>query len=259
MPTTTIYIGPYVDGRQNECPPLAGSRKTFCLSPVWDVLGQTVASLHPIVVRRESTPLFVLEMVVLGVLGLITTLLLAGADATIWGGLVLAEVSLAVVVFLAEFSMVWKRRRCEQDSKLVANASEPLAHRFIEYRASAFDAGQTRNVALGDCVDDLKLEAVPAETLLTGDVILIESGQWIPADGTILEGVALVDESVATGQSAPVIREASRVSYVMRDTKIIAGRLIVEVALQRGHPLDWRSATPSQQFCAAAAKVDHQS
>ena len=49
---------------------------------------------------------------------------------------------------------------------------------------------------------------VPATTLRKGDVVLVEAGDIIPADGEVIEGVASVDESAITGESAPVIREA---------------------------------------------------
>ena len=49
---------------------------------------------------------------------------------------------------------------------------------------------------------------MPASTLRAGDIVLVEAGQVIPGDGEVIEGVASVDESAITGESAPVIRES---------------------------------------------------
>ena len=51
-------------------------------------------------------------------------------------------------------------------------------------------------------------EQVPAPQLLPGDRVVVEAGQLIPGDGDVVEGVASVDESAITGESAPVIRES---------------------------------------------------
>jgi K+-transporting ATPase ATPase B chain len=69
-----------------------------------------------------------------------------------------------------------------------------------------------------------------ASELVRGDVVVIEAGEVIPADGTVIEGVALVDESAITGESAPVIREsASDRSAVTGGTRVLSSRIVVEV------------------------------
>src|SRR6202041_2648939 len=55
---------------------------------------------------------------------------------------------------------------------------------------------------------DSQFEEVPSSTLRKGDLVLVEANQIIPSDGEIVEGVASVDESAITGESAPVIRES---------------------------------------------------
>jgi hypothetical protein len=66
-------------------------------------------------------------------------------------------------------------------------------------------------------------------------LLLVEAGQLIIADGNIIRGAACVDESVITGQSAPVIREAGRASKVIRGTRVVSGQILVEVAQPRAN------------------------
>ena len=69
-----------------------------------------------------------------------------------------------------------------------------------------------------------------ASELIHGDVVVIEAGEVIPCDGTVIEGIATVDESAITGESAPVIREsASDRSAVTGGTRVLSSRLVVEV------------------------------
>jgi len=57
-----------------------------------------------------------------------------------------------------------------------------------------------------------KFVLTPGSSLRKDDVVLIEAGDFIPGDGTVIEGVASVDESAITGESAPVIRESGGTS-----------------------------------------------
>jgi len=77
--------------------------------------------------------------------------------------------------------------------------------------------------------------AVSAATLRKGDLVLVEAGDQIPGDGTILEGVASVDESAITGESAPVIRESGGDrSAVTGGTRILSDWLIIEISANPG-------------------------
>jgi potassium-transporting ATPase ATP-binding subunit len=79
-------------------------------------------------------------------------------------------------------------------------------------------------------------EAVPAPELQRGDVVVVEAGEVIPADGEVIEGVGSVDESAITGESAPVIREAGGDrSAVTGGTKLLSDRLVIEVTQEPGH------------------------
>jgi K+-transporting ATPase ATPase B chain len=69
-----------------------------------------------------------------------------------------------------------------------------------------------------------------ASELIPGDVVVVEAGEVIPCDGTVIEGIATVDESAITGESAPVIREsASDRSAVTGGTRVLSSRIVVEV------------------------------
>lgn len=77
--------------------------------------------------------------------------------------------------------------------------------------------------------------AVAASTLRRGDVVLVEAGDMIPADGEVIEGVASVDESAITGESAPVIRESGGDrSSVTGGTRVLSDWLIVRVTANPG-------------------------
>ncbi|MCG5459015.1 potassium-transporting ATPase subunit KdpB [Micromonospora sp. PSH03] len=78
-------------------------------------------------------------------------------------------------------------------------------------------------------------EAVPAPDLRQGDVVLVEAGGIIPGDGDIVEGIASVDESAITGESAPVIRESGGDrSAVTGGTKVLSDRIIVKITQKPG-------------------------
>ena len=76
---------------------------------------------------------------------------------------------------------------------------------------------------------------MPAPDLRRGDIVVVEAGQIIPADGEIIEGVGSVDESAITGESAPVIREAGGDrSAVTGGTRLLSDRLVIEVTQEPG-------------------------
>jgi len=80
------------------------------------------------------------------------------------------------------------------------------------------------------------LEAVSSRDLVAGDVVAVQAGQVIPGDGEVIEGVASVDESAITGESAPVIREAGGDrSGVTGGTTVLSDRIVVRVTAEPGH------------------------
>ena len=79
-------------------------------------------------------------------------------------------------------------------------------------------------------------EKVPAPELQKGDLVVCEAGDVIPADGDVVEGIASVDESAITGESAPVIRESGGDrSAVTGGTRVISDRIVIRVTSEKGH------------------------
>jgi potassium-transporting ATPase ATP-binding subunit len=75
----------------------------------------------------------------------------------------------------------------------------------------------------------------PAAQLRRGDVVVVEAGEVIPGDGTVIEGIASVDESAITGESAPVIRESGGDrSAVTGGTRVLSDHIVVEITQEPG-------------------------
>jgi len=82
---------------------------------------------------------------------------------------------------------------------------------------------------------NLREEEVPGTQLQVGDYVVVEAGQVIPGDGDVVEGVASVDESAITGESAPVIRESGGDrSAVTGGTKVLSDRIVVRITSKPG-------------------------
>src|SRR6185369_7910047 len=80
-----------------------------------------------------------------------------------------------------------------------------------------------------------KIEETTSTDLKAGDRVVIEAGQVVPGDGEIVEGVASIDESAITGESAPVIREAGGDrSGVTGGTRVLSDRIVVEITAGAG-------------------------
>ncbi|MGO9196675.1 MAG: potassium-transporting ATPase subunit KdpB [Acidimicrobiales bacterium] len=78
-------------------------------------------------------------------------------------------------------------------------------------------------------------EQVTASSLAKGDLVVCEANDWIPSDGEIIEGIASVDESAITGESAPVIRESGGDrSAVTGGTKVLSDRIVVRITAEPG-------------------------
>lgn len=122
---------------------------------------------------------------------------------------------------------------------LFANFAEALAE--ARGKAQAESLRKTREetpakkiLVVGEMyVNEIKI--VPSSSLQSGDRFVCETGDVIPMDGEIVEGIATIDESAITGESAPVIREAGGdKSSVTGGTKVLSDRIVVKVTTQPG-------------------------
>ncbi len=117
---------------------------------------------------------------------------------------------------------------------LFANFAEALAEGRGKAQASALRKSRTQAKA-NRMRSDGSLEIVPAEDLRKGDLVLVSAGESIPADGEVLEGIATVDESAITGESAPVIRESGGDrSAVTGGTRVLSDWIRVRVTADPG-------------------------
>jgi K+-transporting ATPase ATPase B chain len=117
-----------------------------------------------------------------------------------------------------------------------ANFAEAVAE--ARGRAQAASLRRARRDVTAHRVVDLggrRTEDVPASQLRTGDVVLVGARETIPADGEVIEGVAPVDESAITGESAPVIRESGGDrSAVTGGTRVLSDHLTIRVTARPG-------------------------
>jgi K+-transporting ATPase ATPase B chain len=113
---------------------------------------------------------------------------------------------------------------------IFANLAEGLAEGRGRAQADTLRAMRTETVAT---MQDGTTRA--ASELRRGDVVVVEAGEIIPGDGTVIEGIASVDESAITGESAPVIRESGGDrSAVTGGTRVLSDRIVVEITQEPG-------------------------
>jgi K+-transporting ATPase ATPase B chain len=120
---------------------------------------------------------------------------------------------------------------------LFANFAEAVAEGRGKAQAAALK-GMRRTVMakkLKEPRHDAATHVVNSEDLRKGDVVLVTAGETLPGDGEVIEGVASVDESAITGESAPVIREAGGdFSAVTGGTRVLSDWLVVRIAVNPG-------------------------
>ncbi|MGZ8598515.1 MAG: potassium-transporting ATPase subunit KdpB, partial [Actinomycetota bacterium] len=115
-----------------------------------------------------------------------------------------------------------------------ANLAEAVAEGRGKAQAAALRATRTETMARR-LLPDGREQEVPGTQLAPGDRVVVEAGQVIPGDGEVVEGVASVDESAITGESAPVIRESGGDrSAVTGGTKVLSDRIVVEITSRPG-------------------------
>lgn len=160
--------------------------------------------------------MFTVEVVTAVMLLLLIYIAVSGDDSqgSFWYNLVVFAVLLLTVLF--------------------ANFAEAIAE--ARGKAQADSLRKTREETPAKLVaDNGKTRAVSSSELKRGDVFECVAGDTIPADGEIIEGLASIDESAITGESAPVIREAGGdKSSVTGGTKVLSDRILVKVTAQPG-------------------------
>jgi K+-transporting ATPase ATPase B chain len=125
---------------------------------------------------------------------------------------------------------------------LFANLAEAVAEGRGKAQAETLRRAKTTTVArrlngwkLGATIDQRMIEDVAAPQLRQGDFVVVDAGQFIPGDGDVVEGIASVDESAITGESAPVIRESGGDrSSVTGGTKVLSDQIVVTITQKPG-------------------------
>jgi len=120
---------------------------------------------------------------------------------------------------------------------LFANFAEALAEGRSKAQAAALRGLKQSAAAkkLADPADRMRHTTIAATLLRRGDVVLVEAGDYVPADGEVIEGAASVDESAITGESAPVIRESGGdFSAVTGGTRVLSDWIVVKVTVNPG-------------------------
>ncbi len=114
---------------------------------------------------------------------------------------------------------------------LFANFAEAIAEGHGKAQAASLKKSRTTVVARKIAsVSDRNAVEVSATDLVIGDLVIVKAGETVPADGEVIEGVASVDESAITGESAPVVRESGGDrSSVTGGTRVISDWLVIQV------------------------------
>ena len=158
-------------------------------------------------------------------IGAVATTVLSVVDPSTLGWLVTAWLWLTVL-FATLAESVAEGRGKAQAASLRALQTETTARKV---RGSFDQLRNTTNLA------DLPTAEVPSTQLRTGDVVVVAAGERIPGDGEVIEGVASVDESAVTGESAPVIRESGGDrSAVTGGTVVLSDQVVVRITSDPG-------------------------
>ncbi|WP_156926997.1 potassium-transporting ATPase subunit KdpB [Azospirillum halopraeferens] len=119
---------------------------------------------------------------------------------------------------------------------LFANFAEAVAEGRGKAQAAGLRRTRTETMArriTGET--DTAVRMVPAATLRAGDLVVAEAGDIIPGDGDVIAGIATVDESAITGESAPVIRESGGDrSAVTGGTRVVSDRIVIRITTNPG-------------------------
>ena len=190
------------------------SASLFPKELVMESLKQSFIKLNPRIMFRNPI-MFTVEVATLVMLSVTVYIAVSGDTAQ-------GSVGYNVAVFLILFVTL-----------LFANFAEAIAE--ARGKAQADSLRKTREETPAKLVTGGSVRVVSSNELKKGDVFECTAGDVIPSDGEIIEGLASIDESAITGESAPVIREAGGdKSSVTGGTKVLSDRILVKVTTQRG-------------------------
>jgi potassium-transporting ATPase ATP-binding subunit len=179
---------------------------------LWRSLPDAVKKLDPRV-QIKNPVMFVVEV------GAVLTLYTAITKPSIFNWTIVVWLWLTVV-FANLAEAVAEGRGKAQAETLRKTKRETVARRLVGWQKG---------------VTQVREEPVPGTQLTLGDHVVVEAGEIIPGDGDVVEGVASVDESAITGESAPVIRESGGDrSAVTGGTKVLSDRIVVEITSKPG-------------------------
>ena len=117
---------------------------------------------------------------------------------------------------------------------LFANLAEAVAEGRGKAQADTLRKTRSETIAHVQLTDGALVDK-PSNALQVGDLCVVEAGQVIPGDGEVVEGIASVDESAITGESAPVIRESGGDrSAVTGGTRVLSDRIVVRITSKPG-------------------------
>jgi K+-transporting ATPase ATPase B chain len=124
---------------------------------------------------------------------------------------------------------------------LFANFAEAMAEGRGKAQAESLRSGRremnAKKLGQPDSIDKYRsapITIIPASALKRGDVVVVEAGDFIPCDGEVIQGIASVNESAITGESAPVIRESGDRSAVTGGTRVLSDWLVIRITADPG-------------------------
>src|SRR5262245_16639787 len=232
--TTQLYRGPYMQGptpeqvRQKMAGRLSRKQGLFAPDLLKAALKQAFVMLRPDI-QWKNPVMFVVEIgTALSILYTIAALFGAGGQVSVTYLLAL-DVWLFLTVLFANFASALAEAR----GKAQADALRKTRQETPAFRVRDYD--KETPLLAADASEAADLEETVSTDLQAGDVVLVKAGQVIPGDGEIIEGVASVDESAITGESAPVIREAGGDrSGVTGGTRVLSDRIVVRITASPG-------------------------
>ncbi|MEU6039075.1 potassium-transporting ATPase subunit KdpB [Actinomadura sp. NPDC047616] len=180
---------------------------------------QLVRSLPDAVRKLDPRTLWRNPVMLIVEVGAVWTTVLAVARPSWFGWLITIWLWLTVIFANLAEAVAEGRGKAQADSLRRAK-TDVMARRLVGWTAGRAGAREER---------------VGAPELQQGDIVVVDAGEIIPGDGDVVEGIASVDESAITGESAPVIRESGGDrSAVTGGTKVLSDRIIVKITQKPG-------------------------